>query len=152
VSAGVTAAGGLLQGVGQYEAGQTRSNLFRANASIATAQGESEAEAGATNASMIKMRGAAVEGQQVAAIGANNLQQTGTNANVVASTAAVNEMDALNTRNNAMRRAWGFEVQGASDAFQEKQASSAGDYSAAGSILAGGAKAYKEDQTTGSFF
>lgn len=152
MSAGVTAAGGLLQGVSQYEAGQTRSNLFKANAAIATAQGQSEAEAGATNANMIRMRGAALEGQQVANIGANNLTQGGTNAQVVASSAAINELDALNTKNNALRRAWGFEVQGASDAFQEKQASEAAPLNAAGSILAGGSKAYKEDQAAGSWF
>jgi hypothetical protein len=148
----LTAGAGLLQGVGQYEAGQTRSNLFRQNAAIATAQGQSEAEAGATNASMIRMRGQALEGTQIANIGANNLTQGGTNAQVVASSAAINELDALNTRNNALRRAWGFEVQQASDAFQAKQASQAGDFNAAGSILAGGAKSYKEEQQTGSWF
>jgi hypothetical protein len=138
--------------VSQFEAGQTRSQLFKANAQIATAQGQSEAEAGAENANLIKMRGAAVRGQQVAAIGGNNLQQGGTNAQVVASTAGINEMDALTTRNNALRRAWGFEVQGASDQFQEKQAATAGDYSAVGSILAGGAKALTQENATGSWF
>ncbi len=152
MSAGVTAGAGLLQGVGQYEAGQTRSQLFRANAQVAAGQVQSELQAGADNANLIKMKGAAIEGQQVANIGANNLTQGGTNASVVTSTAAVNEIDALNTRNNAMRRAWGFEVQGASDAFQAKQASAAGDFTAAGSILAGGAKAYTQENATGSWF
>lgn len=152
MSAGVTAGAGLLQGVGQYEAGQTRSQLFKQNAQIAGEQAQSEVEAGADNASRIQMRGAAVAGQQVANIGANNLTQGGTNAQVVASTAAVNEMDALTTRNNAMRRAWGFEVQGASDEFQSKEAATAGDYQGAGSILSGGAKALTEEKATGSWF
>lgn len=152
MSAGVTAGAGLLQGVGQYEAGQTRAGLFRANADIAGAQAQSEVQAGSTNADRILMRGNAVTGQQVAAIGANNLQQGGTNAQVVAGTAMVNEMDALQTRNNAMRRAYGFQVQQASDQFQAGQASKASGFSAAGSILAGGAKAYQQDQSTGKWF
>lgn len=152
MSAGLTAGAGLLQGVGQYEAGQTRSALFRANAGIAAAQSQSETQAGADNANLIKMKGAAIEGQQVANIGANNLTQGGTNAAVVASTSAVNELDALTTLNNARRRAWGFQVQGASDAFQAKQAATAGETTGAGSILAGGAKAYSEEKSTGSWF
>lgn len=152
MSAGVTAGAGLLQGVGQYEAGQTRSQLFKQNAAIAGEQAQSEVQAGADNANRILMKGAQVTGQQVANIGANNLTQGGTNAQVVASTAAVTEMDALTTRNNAMRRAWGFEVQGASDEFQSKQAATAGDYTAAGSILGGASKAYTEEKATGSWF
>lgn len=152
MSAGMTAASGLMQGVGAYEAGQTRSQLFRANAQIAGEQAQSEAQAGAYNESAVRMRGAAMEGQQIAQIGANNLQQTGTPAQVVASARMVNEMDALQTRNNALRRAWGFQVQEASDNFQSKQAATAGDFSAAGSILTGGAKAYDQYKSTGTWF
>jgi len=141
-----------MQGVGQYEAGQTRSQLFRANAGIAVQQAQSEAQAGATNEEAARLRSTALTGQQVAAIGGSNLQQTGTPAQVVASSAEIGEMNALQTRNNALRRAWGFSVQSASDSFQAKQASSAGDFSGAGSILTGGAKALKEYNATGSWF
>jgi hypothetical protein len=61
-------------------------------------------------------------------------------------------MDALQTRNNALRKAWGFEVQGASDQFQSKQANTGGIISGVGSILSGGAKAYEQYNQTGSFF
>lgn len=139
-------------GVGNYEAGKTRSLLFRANASIAAQQARSELEAGAYNESMVRMRGAALQGQQVAQIGASNLQQAGTPSQVVASTAMVNEMDALQTRNNSLRKAWGFEVQQVSDNFQSKQAATAGVTEGIGSILNGGAKAYEQYSQTGSFF
>lgn len=152
MSAGLTAASGLMQGVGAYEAGQTRSQLYRTNAQIAGEQAQSELAAGAYNESAVRMRGTAMEGQQVAQIGANNLQQTGTPAQVVASARMVNEMDALQTRNNAMRKAWGFQVQEASDAFQSKQAATGSYFSAAGSILTGGAKAYEQHNSTGSWF
>lgn len=143
---------GLGEGVSAYETGRTRSLLYRSNTAIATEQARSEEQAGAYNESMVRLRGAALQGQQVAQIGANNLQQAGTPAQVVASSAMVNEMDALQTRNNALRRAWGFEVQGVSDAFQSGQAARAGDFTAAGSILTGGAKAFKEYNDTGSWF
>ena len=152
MSAGLTESASLMQGVGQFEAGQTRSKLFNANAQIAVAQGQSEMESGAESAARIMMRGAATTGQQVAAIGANNLQQAGTPAQVVASTAAVNEINALTTSNNAMRRAWGFEVQGASDRLQAGFAKTAGWESGVGSILGGTAKASAEAQQAGGWF
>lgn len=152
MSAGLTGASALLSGVSQYEAGQARSSLFRGNANIALQQAQSEAAAGGTNETMVRMKGAQITGQQIAATGANNLQQTGTPAQVIASTAGVNEMDALQTRNNALRRAWGFRVQAASDEKQAGLAATAGDFNAAGSILSGGAKAYDQYNKAGSFF
>jgi hypothetical protein len=142
----------LASGVSHYEEGETRSRLYRANEDIARRQAVSEEEAGAYNETMVRMKGQALEGQQVAQIGASNLQQGGTPAQVVASSRMVNEMDALQTRNNALRRAWGFEVQGASDAFQAGYAQRAGDLNAGGAILTGGAKAMDEYNKTGSWF
>lgn len=152
MSAGLTGASALLGGVSQYEAGQEKSSLYRANEGIAMQQAQSEAAAGSFNESAVRRRGEAMTGQQVAQIGASNLQQGGTPGQVVASTAAVNEMDALTTRNNALRRAWGFRVQASSDQAQQEFAKSSGDFSAAGSILGGGAKAYTQAQAAGGWF
>lgn len=152
MSAGLTAAGSLQQGVGQFEAGQARSQLFKANAAVAGQQFQSEAAAGAYNEEAVRMRGAAMTGQQVAQIGASNLQQAGTPSQVVAGTREINEMDALQTRNNALRRAWGFEVQGASDQYQAGKSAQAGIMSGVGSVLAGGAKAESQYNNTGSWF
>lgn len=152
MSAGLTGASALMSGVSRYEAGRERSQLYKANAGIATQQFQSEEEAAATNEQASRMRAAARTGQAVAAIGANGLTQGGTNAQVVASNAAVSEMDVLTQRNNALRRAWGFEVQAQSDEIQSKFASRAGDFSAADSILTGGAKAYTEEKAAGSWF
>jgi hypothetical protein len=152
MSAGLTAAGGLLQGASQYEAGQAKGSLFRANAGIAGQQYQSEVQAGSENEERVLMKGAQQTGQQVAQIGASNLQQRGTPAQVVASSAAVNEMDALTTINNARRRAYGFQVQQVSDQNQASLARTSGDFNAAGSILAGGSKAYDQEQKSGSWF
>jgi len=152
MSAGLTAAGGLYQGVAQYEAGQERGSLYRANAGIAAQQFASEVKAGSENEERVLMKGEQQTGQQVAQIGASNLQQRGSPSQVVSSSAMINEMDALTTINNARRRAYGFQVQEVSDQRQASMARSAGDFNAAGSILAGGAKAYDEEQKAGSWF
>lgn len=141
-----------MKGVGEYEAGQTRSRLYNANAGIAAQQAQSEEEAGSYNETMVRMRGQAMTGQQVAQIGASGLQQGGTPSQVVAGTAAINEMDALQTRNNALRKAWGFRVQEVSDQFQAQQAERAGTSSGFGAILSGGAAAAKEYNASGSWF
>jgi hypothetical protein len=152
MSAGLTATSALLSGVSRYEAGEERSQLYRANADIAARQAQSEAEAGAFNENTVRMRGAALEGQQVAQIGADNLQQTGTPAQVVAGTRMISEMDALRTRNNALRRAWGFRVQQVSDIAQAGFAQRAGIGAGTESLLTGGAKAYSEYEATGAWF
>lgn len=152
MSAGVTAAAGLLQGVGQYEAGQTRSNLFRANAAVAGQQAQSELQAESVNETALRMKQAQVRGEQVAQTGANNLQQVGSPAQVQASTAELNEVDILNMRNNAMRKAWGFQVQEVSDQFQSKQAARVGDFEAVGSILGGAGKGLGQKNATGEWF
>lgn len=152
MSAGLTESNALLAGVSRYEAGQERSRLFGANAEVARRQAESEAEAGAYNASIIRMRGAARVGQIETAFGANNLQQKGTPSAVAASAAGLSELDALTTQNNALRRAWGFEVQGASDVVQERMSQEAGIEGGIGSILSGGAEGYTQYTKTGSWF
>ena len=152
MSAALTAGGGLLQGVSQFEAGQTRREIYSADQDIALRQSQSEAQAGAANENAVRLRGKAIEGQQIANTGANNLQQAGTPAQVVAGTAGTNELDALTTRNNALRRAWGFQVQGASDALQSDLVSKSGKFNAEGSILSGASKAYTESNAAGSWF
>lgn len=152
MSAGLTGISALEQGIGQYEAGRERSSLFRANADVARQQFQSEAQAGAYNETAVRMRGQAMEGQQVNQIGGSGLQMRGTPTQVVGSTAEINEMDALQTRNNALRRAYGFEVQGMSDTLQSEMASRAGLNQGLDSILSGGGKAYQQYNSTGSLW
>jgi len=152
MSAGLTEGATLLSGVSRYEAGATRSRLFDANAAIADRQAQSEAQAGAYNEELVRMKGAAIEGQQVAQIGAGNLQQRGTPAQVVASSRMINEMDAIQVRNNALRRAWGFEVQGASDRVQAGMSRAAGFFGGVGTVIGGSAEAVKQSEAAGGWW
>jgi hypothetical protein len=122
--------------------GNEKDKLEMANAGIADQQAKSELAAGGYNAGLVRRKGAQIQGQQIAAIGANNLTQGGTNANVVEDTAMKTEADALTTQNNAMRKAWGFQVQGASDRLQAGYAKSGGILSGIGDLAAGGAKSW----------
>jgi hypothetical protein len=142
-SEGLSAAGTLGKAGSQVAAGMTKNKLEQANASIADQQAKSEIEAGGYNANLIRQKGAQRTGAQIANIGANNLQQGGTNAQVVAGGAAATERDALMTQNNSMRKAWGFEVQGVSDRFQGKEAVQGGILSGVGSLITGAGTLYK---------
>lgn len=152
MSAGVEEGGALLSGIDRYEAGKERATLFNANASVADRQAQSEAAAGSYGETMVRMRGAATTGKQVAAIGASNLQQGGTPQQVVSTSAELNEMDALTTRNNALRKAWGYEVQAESDRLQAGFATRAGSAGAIESVLGGSAKAYTAAQEAGGWW
>jgi hypothetical protein len=142
-----TELGGAAKAGAQFASGSTRAAEERANESIATEQAESEMKTGAYNANITRQRGAQVVGSQIAAIGGNNLQQGGTPAQVVANTAAANERNTLTVQNNALRRAWGFEVQGASDAFQAKQDEEGGILSGIGTLASTGGSLYKMSNT-----
>jgi hypothetical protein len=141
------AVGGGIKAGSQIAAGDERAGLERANAQIAGAQAKSEEQSGAYDANLVRQRGAKVAGQQISAIGANNLQQAGTPSTVVADTARATEMSALTTNNNALRRAWGFEVQGASDTEQASLAQQGGILSGIGSLAGTAGSLYKMSQT-----
>jgi hypothetical protein len=147
MDAGITGAGGLIKAGSAIGSGNTKSSLEMLNASIATQQAKSEMETGAYNANLARLRGEQTKGAQVAAIGANNLQQRGTPATVVADTAAASERNVLMTQNNALRRAWGFQVQGASDQFQAELAKRGGLLTGMGDLASTGGAIYKDLST-----
>ena len=139
-------AGAAIKAGSSIASGNTKDALETANAGIADQQAKSELAAGSYNAGLIRRKGAITTGAQIAGIGANNLQQGGTNAAVVASTAGATELSALTTQNNALRRAWGFDVQGESDRFQGGLAKQGGILSGVGDLMTGTASAYDKYQ------
>lgn len=141
------AVGGGVKAASVYQAGKTKDALEQANASIADQQAKSEMASGSYNANLARLKGKAIQGQQVSAIGANNLQQGGTNATVVADTAGAQEGNALQIQQNALRRAWGFSVQGASDRFQGNLAEQGGILSGIGDLASTAGSLYKDANT-----
>lgn len=124
-----------LTAASDIESSQTKAGLEDANALIAQQQAKSEMAAGSYNANLVRQRGQKVLGSMIASTGANNLQQKGTPVNNQADTARATELSALMTNNNALRRAWGFQVQGASDRYEAGMDRTAGVLNAAGAIV-----------------
>jgi hypothetical protein len=123
-----------IAGASKVASGETEANLERANAGIADQQAKSEMSAAGYNANLVRLRGGKALGQIVSGSGANNLQQGGTVQRNVEDTARATELGAITTSNNALRRAWGFEVQGASDRTQAGLDEGAGLLSGLGSF------------------
>ncbi len=136
--------GGTLKAGSQFAAGKERADLERGNADIAAAQVRSEEDAGAYNANLVRQRGAKTTGAQIAATGANNLQQAGTPSQVIGDTARATELSALTTNNNALRRAWGFSVEEASDRTQASLDEQGGILSGIGTAIDTSGQAYKD--------
>jgi hypothetical protein len=149
VDAGIAGAGGIIKAGSAFAAGNAKSSLEMLNAGIASTQAKSEMETGAYNSNLARLRGEQVEGQQVSGIGANNLRQAGTPATVVANTAAASERNVLNVQNNALRRAWGFQVQGTSDTYQAELAKQGGMLSGIGDLTSTAGTVYKDLNTAG---
>ncbi|HXI39947.1 MAG TPA: hypothetical protein VNH83_08210 [Bryobacteraceae bacterium] len=138
-------AGGAIKAGSAIAAGNEKDALERANASIADQQAKSEMASGAYNTNLAREKAAQIQGTQIAAIGANNLQQGGTPSLVVADTAKAQEANALQIQNNALRRAWGFDVQGESDTVQGALAKQGGILSGIGDITNTAGKVYRDE-------
>ena len=138
-------AGGAIKAGSAIAAGNEKDALERANASIADQQAKSEMASGGYNTNLARQKAAQIQGTQIAAIGANNLQQSGTPSLVVADTAKAQEANALQIQNNALRRAWGFDVQGASDTLQGELAKQGGILSGIGDITSTAGKVYRDE-------
>ena len=128
-------AGSAIKTAASVDSLSAKENLENANAGIAAAQAKSEMVAGGYNANLIRQRTAQKVGAITAQVGGNNLQQGGTPATLEAQTARAGEQSALTENNNALRRAWGFSVQGASDTYQAKLAGQQQDFDEIGGAI-----------------
>lgn len=81
-------------------------------------------------------------GSQRAAIGANNVTQSGSPLRLLEDTAQIGEEDIAQIRSNAANEAWGYRVGADQSGLRARRAQRAGDSNAAGMILGGAASAY----------
>ena len=145
-------AGTAISGVGQYEAGQARSQAaaYQAqvaanNAEIARRNATMDIQSGETAAVNQGLKTAQRVGQEKATQGASGLDvNSGSAVAVRAGTAQVGMLDALTIRSNAAKKAYGEQVQATSDTAQSQllsaessQAATAGEIGAAGTLLSG---------------
>lgn len=107
----LTGIGGVTTYRAQRAAADTAEQIAEQNAGIARQQAEQERQIGNIEEERQLRRVRAALGTQRATLAANGLDiNTGTALDLQAETAGFGMADALNIRTNALRRAWGFEV------------------------------------------
>lgn len=122
-----------------------QSQVAENNAQLAGYQAQQEELIGQTQEQNVRLRGAQTYGAQRASLAANGVDLGEGSANeILASTAYLNERDALTTRDNALRRAWGYKVQAqnltsSSRAYSAAADSISPDMAGATSLLGGAA-------------
>lgn len=83
---------------------------------------------------------AQLTGRQRATFAANNVEQSGTALDVMADTAGEGAADASRIRSNAIREAWGYDVEAKNQDTRAQFAKYAGKAAKKGGILTGGAQ------------
>lgn len=141
--AGVQAISAISSANAQGEAAAYQAQVARNNAVIANQNAEYALQAGSEKATQTSQRGAALVGRVKSAIAANNIDvNTGSAADVEASTAEAGKLDTETVANNAALQAYGYRVAATGDTAQAQlyeaeaaQAPIEGVFGAAGSLL-----------------
>lgn len=134
------AAGSGLSAVGDIAQGNQNANISDYNAQIAN-QSAAQAEAqGAEQARRALVQGNKVIGSESAAYGASGVGNSGSAMDVLRSSAANNELNALTIKNGADVKATAYQNEAALDQYRASNDTVAGYMNAAGALLGGGAK------------
>lgn len=127
--AGISAAGAYQQGKYQNEVARSNAQTQQAMANDAIARGEIAEQ-------NHRRQVAQVQGDQRAAMGANNVDMTsGSMSGILQDTAQMGELEALTIRSNAQREAYGHNVAATNYRAEGNMAKTAGMYNAAGTLL-----------------
>jgi hypothetical protein len=158
--------GGVLSGFGAIEGGAAGKNaadyqaqVAQMNAGIAKQNASTEMAAGEQSANLSEMKTRAAVGQTKAGQGAAGVDvNSGSFVDTRASEAELGMLDALTTRANSARKAYGYEVEATSqeaqsqlDIMQGKQAEEAGWISGFGSLITGASGAGVNAKKLGVF-
>lgn len=112
-SAGMGAVNSYQQGKAQKAQSEYESQVAQQNAKIAQQNAAMERQQGIEEARLQRIKAAQVIGSQKTAMAANGVDVTqGTALDVIEDTAAMGELDALQTRYNYERKAQAYEMQG----------------------------------------
>lgn len=140
-------------GQAEQAAANDQADLSDYNAKVATLQGEDAIARGTLEEQRFRTQVRGIIGQQRAAFAGNNVDVSfGSAVDVQADAAFLGELDALTIRTNAMREAWGYNVQaedltrqaaitrktGVAAAASGNARASAENYAAVGSLLGTG--------------
>jgi len=151
-SLALTGASGLYGAAAANEAGKAEQRAADQNAAVARNQAEQAKQIGNVEEERQLRRVRAALGSQRAAIAANGLDvNTGTALDLQAETAGFGAADALNLRANALRQAWGFDVDAVNQTNRGRAARAAGRNQAIGTLLTTGASMVGQAYSGGMF-
>jgi hypothetical protein len=126
----------------QHEAGKEGEKGAKYNQQIGLLQAEDALTQGVYDQNRYRRSLKQFLGSQRAAIGANNVTQSGSPLRLLEDSAQIGEEDIANIRNNAALESWGYKVGADQAGLRARQSRRAGDANAAGMILGGTASAY----------
>jgi hypothetical protein len=132
------AGGTALSATGKYQSGQYAKKVMGYNASVADLQAQDALERGAVLEQRRRVGTRQLIGAERTSLAAQNVVVgQGSAASVEGSAAYIGELDALTIRNNAMREAWGYQVQAYDYRRRGKFAAAEGTMGAISTILGG---------------
>lgn len=151
-SLALTGASGLYSASAAREAGKYEQQVANRNAAIADQQAEQARQIGNMDEERQLRRVRAALGSQRAALAANGLDiNSGTALDLQAETAGFGAADALNLRSNALREAWGFNVEATNQRNSGRAARAQGRNAAIGTLLTTGASMAGQAYSGGMF-
>lgn len=138
---GIAALGnGVMQSRAFQMQGSYQRSLSNINSQMDQMQAADALRRGQQQVGFIRNQGEMVQGKEVVSQGASGtLVGTGTNANITASSGAMNRIDQLTAENNAALEALGFKMQSTNALTQGRMAEITGRINSDQSLLSGGA-------------
>lgn len=142
IAAGAAVASAAYTGYASQQQGKYQEKVAENNAKSAEYAAEDARARGAVAEQQQRNRTRAFLGQQKAAMAANGIDiSTGTGNLLLADSAGLGEFDALTVRNNALKQAYGMNVQSENLLSEGRAARIGGRNQAYGSLLTGGSQA-----------
>jgi hypothetical protein len=133
----------LISAKGAIDQGNYASKVAENNALSAKYAADDALARGAVEEQKTRDQTRALMGRQRAALAANGINTgSGTGSLLLQDAASAGEFDALTVRNNAMKQAYGFNVQADNLLAEGKATKAASRGQAMGTLLTGGSKAY----------
>jgi hypothetical protein len=108
----IMGAAAAAKGISGVLAGNAEAKIAETNAALARRDAANALQLGATQAGQIRAKGTQVASEQKVALAASGVDPSSAG-NLFASTASGAELDALTAKNNASKKAWGFEAEAA---------------------------------------
>ncbi|MDX0262436.1 hypothetical protein GOC60_14735 [Sinorhizobium meliloti] len=149
-------AGSLKQAQAASSAAEYNAKVGEMNATLSERRAKDAIERGAKEEQRKRQEVARIMGQQTAAMAANGVDVSfGSPLDTLVDTAVLGELDALTIRQNTYRESYDYQVDAANkragatlSRMEGRAAKTAGYLDAFGTVLGGGAKAYKDYSTS----